>query len=76
MTVEVSKPYGGMARLKFSTGLRVDIIDKTGKDGKPRLYINVAGHDEDMGRETIYIRPESGNSFSIFFDTFEPDPQR
>ena len=71
MTVEITQPYPGTARFKFSTGLRVDISDRTEEGGKIQLYINCAGHDEDGGHETIFIRPEASNSLTLFFHTFQ-----
>lgn len=72
MTVEITQPYPGVARFRFSTGLRVDITDRTEEDGQIKLYINCAGHDEDGGKDNISILPEAVNSISLLFG-YHPD---
>ena len=69
--IEVTQPFEGAVDIRFSTGLRVSIVDKTEDDGRPRLQINVAGHGQDGGHDTMFIRPEASNTLTIFFDNFE-----
>ncbi len=71
--IKVTEPFEGTVEICFSTGLRVSIVDKTkdSRNGKPCLYINAAGHGKDGGHDTIFIRPEAANSFTIFFNTFQ-----
>ncbi len=75
MTVEITQPYKDVVRFKFSTGLRIDITDKTEEGGTPRLYINCVGHGEDSGMDNIFIHPEAANSLSLLFN-YHPDSKR